>query len=99
MQCLFYRYFSLDVNQTLKECLAGKTIIEFPTFHVVLPDKTDMYVVQDSSTGQDAIIQPKDITDQHNKSKGAEGSENDIPRQSIESVPDKLSEPIENQNE
>ncbi|KAK3749954.1 hypothetical protein QZH41_013865 [Actinostola sp. cb2023] len=44
------RYHLLNPSQTLKECLSGKTIIEFPTLHVVLPDKSDMYKVQDTPT-------------------------------------------------
>jgi len=38
------RYHQLDISKTLKDCLAQKTVIEFPTFHVVLPDKTAGYV-------------------------------------------------------
>lgn len=37
------RYYQLDTSKTLKECLANKTIVEFPTLHVVLPDKTASY--------------------------------------------------------
>lgn len=43
---LFCRYYKLDPLKTLKENLSGKTIIEFPTLHVVLPEKADMYQVE-----------------------------------------------------
>lgn len=37
------RYHQLDISQTLKSCLTKKTIIEFPTLHVVLLGKTASY--------------------------------------------------------
>ncbi|XP_022796161.1 box C/D snoRNA protein 1-like isoform X2 [Stylophora pistillata] len=37
------RYHQLDISQTLKSCLIKKTIIEFPTLHVVLLGKTASY--------------------------------------------------------
>ena len=37
------RYHQLDISQTLKSCLNKKTIIEFPTLHVVLHEKTASY--------------------------------------------------------
>ncbi|XP_078380208.1 box C/D snoRNA protein 1-like isoform X2 [Oculina patagonica] len=44
------RYHQLDISQTLKDCLAHKTIIEFPTLHVVLPDKTAGYISESLDT-------------------------------------------------
>jgi len=41
------RYYKLDTSKTLKECLANKTVVEFPTFHVVLPGKTASYPTSD----------------------------------------------------
>ena len=41
------RYYQLDTSKTVKECLANKTIVEFPTLHVVLPDKTAGYITCD----------------------------------------------------
>ena len=38
------RYHKLDTSKTLKECLNNKTIIEFPTLHVVLADKAASYI-------------------------------------------------------
>lgn len=44
---VFCRYYKLDTSKTLKECLANKTVVEFPTFHVVLPGKTASYPTSD----------------------------------------------------
>jgi hypothetical protein len=35
----------LDTSQTLQQCLVEKTIIEFPTLYVVLPDNIDSYPI------------------------------------------------------
>ncbi|CAH3024675.1 unnamed protein product [Porites evermanni] len=40
------RYHKLDTSKPLKECLNNKTIIEFPTLHVVLADKAASYISQ-----------------------------------------------------
>lgn len=37
------RYHQLNVTETLRQGLHGKTIIEYPTLHVVLPHKTGDY--------------------------------------------------------
>ncbi|XP_047351258.1 box C/D snoRNA protein 1 isoform X2 [Vespa velutina] len=50
------RFHELDITLTLKENLENKTIIEFPTFHVVLKDHVDMYEIIDTD---DEEIYPK----------------------------------------
>lgn len=42
------KFFELDVTLSLKENLARKTIIEFPSIFVVLKDHSDMYEIIDS---------------------------------------------------
>lgn len=39
------RYFLLDQTKTLRQNLAGKTVIEYPTFLVVLPSELPSYAV------------------------------------------------------
>lgn len=39
------RYFLLDQSKTLRQNLAGKTVIEYPTFLVVLPSELPSYAV------------------------------------------------------
>ncbi|XP_029197977.1 box C/D snoRNA protein 1-like isoform X2 [Acropora millepora] len=41
------RFYQLDISRSIKECLAGKLIVEFPTFHVVLPSKVASYPTMD----------------------------------------------------
>ncbi|XP_052871847.1 box C/D snoRNA protein 1 [Anopheles cruzii] len=42
------RFFPLDVNSTIRECLAGKTVVEYPTIYVVFKDRLDEFNVVDS---------------------------------------------------
>ncbi|XP_076233380.1 box C/D snoRNA protein 1 [Calliopsis andreniformis] len=42
------KFYELDVTLTLKENLENKTIIEFPTIHVILKDHSDMYEIVDT---------------------------------------------------
>ncbi|KAI0216716.1 hypothetical protein LSAT2_031323 [Lamellibrachia satsuma] len=37
------RYDELDVMKTIQENLAGKTVFEYPTFHIVLKDRAENY--------------------------------------------------------
>ena len=48
---VLFSYHQLDVSQTLQEGLHGQTIIEFPTLHVVLPDKTADYTSKELPSG------------------------------------------------
>ena len=57
---MFCRYYQLDTSQTLKECLANKTITEFPTLHVVLPDKIASYP---TSHQDETSIADKNVTE------------------------------------
>ena len=41
------RFYQLDTSRSIKECLAEKIIVEFPTFHVVLPSKVASYPTMD----------------------------------------------------
>lgn len=43
------RYYELDTSKTIKDCLANKTIFEFPTLHVVLPNNVASYPTSDPS--------------------------------------------------
>ena len=43
------RYYELDTSKTIKDCLANKTIVEFPTLHVVLPNNVASYPTSDHS--------------------------------------------------
>lgn len=42
------RYYSLDPTSTVRESLAGKTIIEFPTVYVVLPQDVAKFPLKQS---------------------------------------------------
>lgn len=42
------RFYDLDLTLTLRENLENKTIVEFPTLHVVMKDHSDMYEIIDS---------------------------------------------------
>lgn len=42
------RYYHLDVGESLKENLEGKTIIEFPTIHVIFNHNRNMYNIIDT---------------------------------------------------
>lgn len=42
------RYYDIDINSTIKEIFHNKTIIEYPTFHVVLKDHGSSHEVIDS---------------------------------------------------
>ena len=70
---MFCRYYQLDTSQTLKECLANKTVTEFPTLHVVLPDKIASYP---TSCQDETSVVVKNITEslkpQRNSSESSE---------------------------
>uniref|UniRef100_A0AAG5DTN7 Box C/D snoRNA protein 1 n=1 Tax=Anopheles atroparvus TaxID=41427 RepID=A0AAG5DTN7_ANOAO len=42
------RFFLLDINSTIRECLAGKTVVEYPTIYVVVKDQLEEYNVVES---------------------------------------------------
>lgn len=42
------RFFPLDVKNTIRECLAGKTIVEYPTIYVILGEHLQEYNVVES---------------------------------------------------
>nr|XP_022325643.1 box C/D snoRNA protein 1-like [Crassostrea virginica]XP_022325644.1 box C/D snoRNA protein 1-like [Crassostrea virginica] len=42
------RYHQLDQEKSLSENLQGKEFIEYPTFHIVLPDSVDQYPMRTS---------------------------------------------------
>ncbi|KYM89905.1 Box C/D snoRNA protein 1 [Atta colombica] len=43
-----FRFYDLDVTLTLQENLENKTIVEFPTLHVVMKDHSNMYDIIDT---------------------------------------------------
>ena len=47
------RFYQLDISRSIKECLSGKLIVEFPTFHVVLPSKVASYPTMDHEETSD----------------------------------------------
>lgn len=47
------RYYHLDVGESLKENLEGKTIIEFPTIHVIFNHNRNMYNIIDTDSEDD----------------------------------------------
>ena len=42
------KFYDLDLTLTLKENLENKTIVEFPTFYVIMKDHSDMYEIIDT---------------------------------------------------
>ena len=52
---IYIRYYLLDTSQTLQKCLAHKTIVEYPTLHVVLSEKASSYQHVGSSQTQQGI--------------------------------------------
>ncbi|KAL6255336.1 hypothetical protein P5V15_013675 [Pogonomyrmex californicus] len=42
------RYYDLDLTLTLKENLENKTVLEFPTLHVIMKDHTNIYEIIDT---------------------------------------------------
>ncbi|XP_012219228.1 box C/D snoRNA protein 1 [Linepithema humile] len=43
-----FRFYQLDLTLTLKENLENKTIVEFPTLHVIMKDHSYMYEIIDT---------------------------------------------------
>lgn len=51
------RTIPLNIQDTLHECLRGKTIVEFPTIYVVFSDQLDQFNVIDSDNDLDVEMQ------------------------------------------
>lgn len=57
------RYHQLDQEKSLFENLQGKEFIEYPTFHIVLPDNVDQYPMRTSKWLTSEIIWLIDLPD------------------------------------
>lgn len=55
------KFYELDCNITLKECLAKKLVIEYPTIHVLLKDHGCAYDVIDSDNEDDESRHKDDL--------------------------------------
>lgn len=44
-QCSGNRYYEIDLSETVRECLRDKTIVEYPTFYVVLKEHAHIFDV------------------------------------------------------
>ncbi|XP_068686124.1 box C/D snoRNA protein 1-like isoform X1 [Montipora foliosa] len=54
------RYYELDTSKTIKDCLANKLIVEFPTLHVVLPNNVASYPTSDQSEANTGDVESVD---------------------------------------
>ncbi|XP_011302402.1 box C/D snoRNA protein 1 [Fopius arisanus] len=55
------RFYELDITDSLKENLANKTIIEFPTIYITLKDHADMFEIIDSDAEKE---EPEEKSDE-----------------------------------
>lgn len=46
------RYHKMDKMKSISENLAGKDVVEFPVFHVILSSETSRYLLYSTDTGK-----------------------------------------------
>lgn len=45
---LSFRFYELDVTLSLGENLENRTVVEYPTFYIIMKEHTDMFEIIDS---------------------------------------------------
>eukprot|EP00238_Polyblepharides_amylifera_P007509 CAMPEP_0196591730 /NCGR_PEP_ID=MMETSP1081-20130531/70715_1 /TAXON_ID=36882 /ORGANISM="Pyramimonas amylifera, Strain CCMP720" /LENGTH=246 /DNA_ID=CAMNT_0041915189 /DNA_START=137 /DNA_END=877 /DNA_ORIENTATION=- len=80
------KYFELDLQQTLASQLSGKVIIEFPTFHVVLPKDKSAFPLFLSSDKTELQEESEKEESEEETEESEEESEDDLEEEDSEIV-------------